>query len=185
MKGRKKGSKDDAWASRTTFWNIQRVKNDYRVKELAETLGLGVKVTGSYLTGFLMPNDKTIEDFCNLFQIDFSKGKGEFYKAHEAYDREKQNRKRRISSKKETECVYPKEEVEKPLAPAPVEKADVPVVNPDEIGDRVMEMLYNKIPYKDFKILAGQIMSGADIVECVYGNVDFDTFAKIVDIVHA
>lgn len=182
-RGRKKGSKSEAWTAKATFWNKQRVMQGYTVDELAETIGLGSKATASYLTGFIMPNDEIIKEFCNLFQIDFMKGKGEFAKANAEYPRSEKSHKCKMRASKPDMAPAPEVKPEVEVEPVPVKK---PIVNADNRADRVMELLYNiKIPYKDFKILAGQLMSGADILECTYGKVDFDTFAKIVGIANS
>ena len=112
-----------------------------------------------------MPNDDIVDEFCKLFQVDFMKGKGEFVRAHLIY-KERCDRKRKVSASvggKQTQTV-----------------PEVKKVNTEDV---VLEMLYGKIPYVDFKILTGQLMSGADILECVYGKVGFDTFLKIVKVV--
>ena len=163
--------RNDVWASRDTFWNVERVKKGYKIKEIAELLDLKEKTASAYFTGFLLPDDDVIAKFCDLFGVDFMRGKGEFYRAHVEY-------------KNAHDRTY---KVRYAGIPVPAEDTE-PVVKKtkaDNVGDLVLEMLYGKIPYTDFKILTGQVMSGADILECVYGKVDFETFLKVVKVAKA
>lgn len=170
--GRKNG---DVWTARDTFWNKLRVENGYRIKDIAELLDLGEKTTAAYFTGYTLPNDDIVKKFCDLFCIDFMKGRGEFHKAYSEYNKT-HNRKCKVRKVSMNSVAEDTKEVEPPKAETP-KKVD--------FSDTVLEMLYGKIPYVDFKILTGQLMSGADILECVYGKVDFETFANIVKTIKA
>ena len=173
-RGKTKDNKNDVWASRETFWNLERVKRGYKIREIAELLDMGEKIVSAYFTGFVMPDDDTVAKFCDLFEIDFMRGKGEFFKSHREY-----------KNTHDRKCKLRFNSAIADVAPIPPVKPEVEEINFDNLGDKVMEMLYNKIPYADFKMLAGQIMSGADILECVYGKVDYDTFVKVREIVQA
>ena len=164
-------------AYRDTFWNRQRLKKHMKIKDVAKELNYTTGITNMFFTGQRMPTHEVAELICILFDVDFDEGYNEFYRANQSWKANHEKRKSLVPKKEKTV----RRLIKKPIIPVPK-----PVVTQaDNVGDRVMEMLYNKISYTDFKILTGQIMSGADILECVYGKVDYDTFATIRNIVKA
>lgn len=185
-----------AFGFKDTFWNTLRVNRGWKLKEVAETLGLNTQVVGSYMTGQNMPSERVIKLFCDLFDVDIVRGTSEFTKAHREWDAEHKRVYRLHPNKTEaTKTETPKEEVKDTHAEEVLAVAEQfnkkfetkEVKNEDkpldyavlEKADKILEMLYRRIEYREFANCFRAILNGEDVRKALYGNVDYDTYNMI------
>jgi len=187
-RGAPKGRPITPLAYTTTFWNKKRVESNRTISEVAEIIGTKRSTTGKYFVGMLVPDDDTIKRFCDLFDVEFMRGRGEFVRANKVY---KAIHKRQVTCKgtlrkadtTAEDAVAPASE----HTPEPVQEKPVLVSKAQSDGIKKKEALtslYGKVTYDEFTRLFGIINAGNsdDIVASVYGTVDFDTFIKVKSI---
>lgn len=68
-----------------TFWNKLKEKNNLSNEEISEMTGIPKVTISSNFSGRYMPNSKSLEKYCKLFEIPLEQGKEEFKKAHKAF----------------------------------------------------------------------------------------------------
>ena len=144
------------------FWSKLRVERNLTTKEIADYLGEGEKKTSAYFTGFLLPDDNTIRQLCDLFDVDFNTGNLEFQHAHRQYVAE---HKRTLKSSAKTTTKQNK------------------AIN---TVDDVIESLYGNLSCKEFidiyELVKGNGSSDIDPRRIIYNKVDYDTYNRINDI---
>lgn len=172
-----------------TFWNTIRNESGLTIVEVAEGIGKPKSrvVVGKYFTGEVMPNDETITALCNLFDVEFERGKEEFSKAYDAWHN-------RLPSTPETpiaeEVPVPEIQEEEPedtltapignlqIQPTP-EVADVPE---QDIG----KLVYGKVDYDEFNMIKDCIDRGDNteiILETIYGKVNCKAYNTVYDLI--
>ena len=178
-----------AFGFKDTYWNKLRVERGYKLKELAEVLDMNLGTLGAFFTGQSMPKDETIKAICDLFGIDFGTGKLAFEHAHRAWDAE-HKRTYRLPPNKDGKSTVQDIHAQEVLAVAEqfnqkVERSgdvDIKVVADPidysllERADKVLELLYTRISYDEFKKCYRAIMEGKDIRRVLFDIVDFDTY---------
>ena len=68
-----------------TFWNLLRIKNNMKLKDIAEATGFKDTSISNWFTGRAMPDDYAIRIVCDWFGIPFEKGKLEFKNGYTVY----------------------------------------------------------------------------------------------------
>jgi transcriptional regulator with XRE-family HTH domain len=173
-----------------TYWNNKRIEANLTIREVAECLGNKVKVSnlGKYFAGKAMPDDETVRLICTLFDVDYKEGKKEFAKANKACKRKKSKKVfHQVSHESEApvEVVEPVEQaveasVEKPMVEEPVAEKSEPAWR------KVGNAIYGCIPYSEFLHVMdaiGNAEAKDSIAETLYGQVDFDTFNKVMEVI--
>jgi len=129
------------------------------VKEVAEYLGEDPKKVSAYFTGFLLPDDNTIRQLCELFDVDFNVGSLEFQHAHRKYTAEhKRTLKGRAKSAK---------------------------VNANSLNsvEDVLEVLFSRLSCDEFisiyELIRGTSALDVDPMRIIYNKVDYDTYNRI------
>lgn len=179
---RTKCAKKVALTYKDNFWSKKRVENNMTANDIAELLGIKVKTASAYFTGQSMPSDDLIKDLCDYFEVDFISGKREFDIAHKKYDAlHKRELKLSAKTKKKIEEAK-KEEPAWDDEQTPVEKVAEEIAEVVAIKtDKVMEAVYKKLCYEDYKALMRFVVlnENADIEKWLYTKVDYDTFKEI------
>lgn len=149
------------YARKDNFWSKKRVDNKLTVAEVASAIGENDKTVSAYFTGLLMPHDATVRRMCDLFDIEFSKGKLEFENAHSKYKAEH----------------------------SPSLKFSARQKKPGEINniEDVFLTLYGLVSCAEFidiyNTAIGRADEGIDLMAILYGKVDYKTFSKIITMV--
>lgn len=161
-------------ARKDTFWNKIRVEKELTLKEVGEYLHLTVTPVGMYFSGQLMPNDNVIRQLCDLFDVDFHTGNLEFQHAHREWKAER-NQSLKYSAK------------------GAVVKTEVPSFEVRDDGEEqvqfiedVLNKLYGAVSCSEFVacyLTITGVTSDADILEILYGKVDYETYCKLREIV--
>jgi transcriptional regulator with XRE-family HTH domain len=164
-KPRKKCNRPITRAAHTfkdNFWSRKRVESGLTIDMMAEKVGLTSSTAGRYIIGMQIPEDEVIQRFCDLFNVDFMVGKGEFTKMHRSY---KTGSNKLVASYK---------------GPKPVRSDVGPIIDDEPVTEsnaNLIELLYGKVPYADFiKIIEILDQTNATSLEDIYGKVDFATF---------
>lgn len=180
-------------AFKDTFWSKMRVENDLKLSEVAEALDVEHKRVARYFSGQSVPTDSEIKIICDLFDVDFTKGKYEFNKAHKAWRGErKRDRSKYISAKQFMDTESEPDKVA-PIASAPDKVAPiVPAVTATNIqvnldkntASRILANLYGKIDYHYFVAVSKLISTGksaSEILSTLYGVINYDTFIIVAN----
>lgn len=178
-------------AAKTTFWNEIRVKNNLKIRDIAEMLGVSYGSVGGWFSGHKVPRDALIKQLCELFDVDFEVGRKAFYDAKESWVpehnikfTEKGNSKKVVTKKapkaEETEdniVLYPAVTVADPeVVLAPLLKASKPV--------SVLEQIYGKVPFDLFLAVQRCGEAPEKVLEQLYGRLDFAEFNKIFTLIN-
>lgn len=154
-----------AYARKDTFWNKQRVEKRLTFRELSEILGESDKRIAGYFSGFLLPNDTTIKQLCELFDVDYNTGNLEFQHAHRQYKAEHKLGLAYSSKKKST------------TSNKKVTKKDI------TSDEDILDALYGVLPRKEFldiyKALYIAVDDSIDYRRILYNAVDYDTYCTI------
>lgn len=145
-----------AIAYKDTYWNKVRVEKGFKLREVAEYLGIKLGLVGMYFSGQALPPDNTVHKLCEYFDVDYNSGQLAFQHAHRAWVAEHQRK--------------PKVKAEK--------KADTSK-SPQISSESLLDLIYGKVPRKDFQAILGDTMAVTDILEIVYGVVDRKTYTQI------
>lgn len=177
------------------FWSNLRVLKKYTLKTISETLGhptIPIPTLGMYFSGAAMPDDRTIKRLCNMFGVDFLKGQCAFAEAHRRY--KVQHTRDLVATdrqppKKRAQPVfsYTPEPVSTPTVESKPIVETKPVVNPKPSLDieSVSRIIYGHIAYSEYISVLELLKSGenkSDILNRVYGKVDFSAFAELTKI---
>lgn len=151
------------------FWNRLRVEKNVRYKELAELFGVCESTMGAYFSGQTMPKDTVIRELCDLFNVDFAKGKEEFKRANEAWSSSNHKCTKKLTVGN-AESIKGKQAIE--------------VVGTVERNVDVFSIIYGKIPYALFmKFLDIVATKQGDPLKLIYGSVTYSEFKQIADII--
>ena len=179
---RKKGGRKVALTYKDNFWSKRRVEYNVTIDEIAELLHINQKTASAYFTGQCKPHDDQIKTLCEFFDVDIIEGTREFYKAYKSYD---SSRKRELKLSAKTKKKIEEATKEEPAwndEPTPVEKVAEEIAEAVAIKtDKVMEAVYKKLCYEDYKALMRFVVlnENADIEKWLYTKVDYDTFKEI------
>lgn len=157
------------------FWSKLRKTHNITCETIAGLLDEKKDPTtvAKYFTGDCMPNDKIIQNICDIFDIDFEKGKQEFQVVRD----------KKLAIKKNT--------IEATMNPtsisdAPIENSTskaitlIPVKN--EQVKSIGKMIYNKVTFEEFwdiLFMLTEDINNKNLPELLYGKVDYATFNKI------
>ncbi len=174
----KKGKANHAPCAFTdTFWSRKRVECGKTIDAVAEATGCHRVLVGKYFTGMYMPNDEIIKKFCDLFEVEFMRGKGEFHKAHQSY--------KALHHRAPAVCKGNKPKAELPEVPEqiPTAKPEVkPIIKTEtSVTHQVLELLYGKLDYEDFMKVTDALEGGdySEPMKMLYGHVDFKLFTAV------
>lgn len=145
-----------AVAYKDTYWNKVRVEKGFKLREVAEYLGIKLGLAGMYFSGQILPPDNTVHKLCEYFDVDYNSGQLAFQHAHRTWVAEHQRK--------------PKVKAEK--------KADTPK-SAQILSESVLDLIYGKVPRKDFQAILGGTVEVTGILELVYGIVDHKTYTQI------
>ena len=171
----------------TTFWSKKRVEAEFTIAEVAKRIGIKYGLAGKYFTGMSLPDDDTIKRFCDMFDVDFMMGKGEFVKANQAYKAlNKRSATCKGTSRKSSAVTTTATNISEPT-PKPVQEKPVLFSKAQLAGIKkkaALTSLYGDVTYDEFIRLYDLVNAceGKDIVAEIYGMVDFDTFIKVKSI---
>lgn len=149
------------YARKDNFWSKTRVENKLTIAEVATAIGESEKIVASYFSGFLMPHDITVRRICDLFDVEFSKGKLEFENAHSKYKAEHK----------------------------PTLKYSARKKKPGEINnvEDIFLNLYGLVSCSEFidiyNAATGRADEEVDLMAILYGKVDYKTFSKIISMI--
>lgn len=149
------------FARKDNFWSKTRVESKMTIREVAEYLGENEKTVACYFSGFMIPHDSSIKRICDLFDVEFSKGKLEFENAHSRYRSEH----------------------------APKLKYSARKKKPGEINnvEDVFLNLYGVVSCSEFidiyNAATGRAEEDIDLMAILYGKVDYKTFSKIITMI--
>lgn len=188
----KKGQRPQQPKRLDNFW-INK-KNEFKLtnKEIGEMLKLNANTVWAYLSGYLIPPQKAMEDICDLFGVSITRGKQEFELAHKQYEEDH-------SGKYYAPATKPEPAAEPKVEPAAEPKVE-PAAEPDVIiyehskpakptnyarEYAIASCLYKSIPsYEKFITLLTIIENNSsNILEAAYKKVDFDTYLELVSAV--
>ena len=148
------------------FWSKLRVDKNTTLREIAEMLGIKEKTISAYFTGFVMPDEHTVRELCELFGVDFNKGYLEFQHAHKNYTPIK----RTSTSYKHT-----------PSLNTTTDKQYLGTT----LG--LLERLYTVIPFKDFiklfTLFSSAPEGNVNVAKLAYEQVSFDTYMLLLQLV--
>ena len=157
-----------AFARKGNFWSEQRVKNNMQIKEVAEAIGRTESVVGMYFSGQNMPDDTTIRQICDLFDVPFDDGQLEFQHAHK-------NWKANHGEGLKFSAKVPYQKKTKKIAPTSINTAE-----------DVLNALYGELPCNDFVAIYNLIMgndTNVDPLAILYGKVDYETYCAIIKLI--
>ena len=152
----------EAFATRNNFWSKLRVGAGFKIKDIADYLKVDKSTVYKYFTGEIVPNEENQRLLCALFSVDTLKGQQEFEKAHKEWDVMR------------TRTAVVRQECDPEPAKEKTETSDI------------FELVYNShaLSYSDFnKFFDAVAENSKEALRLVYGNVDFDTYNKIEEII--
>ncbi len=154
---------DHAHCFQDTFWNKKRVEVGIKLVDLAEQFHVSDSCVSTWLTGQIMPKDSIIQQFCDLFDVDYNTGHSEFFKAHQNYVA--------IQNRKDIK-----------MKQNHFNGVSESVTTPSENMD-VFEAVYGKLSYADFRafIDACANKNTEDAIKYIYGKVSYDVFVAIIN----
>ena len=118
-----------------TFWVRIWQKSELSSKEIGDKLHVTGAAVRNWFSGRYMPDDFSISNLCELFNIDYATGKSEFLDAHEAYWANRDTKTTKVPTVVITEDDDKSEEL------------------PEEVHktfDEVLRLLYKKVDYATF-----------------------------------
>ena len=159
-----------------TFWNDLRVKNGYKLEDLADAFGTSLSNVGKWFSGKYVPNDAKIHDICDLFGVDFEKGKAEFINARSAWHSDKHQTKHKNAPCTESVCVDDK-----------CASTKLPDNSSCKINSKkdLFRYLYGNISFDDYERLRENPDDTGNLLELVYGIVSFDVFDELYNQLHS
>ena len=178
-----------------TFWNLLRVEKNYKLDELSDVTGHTRWDISNWFTGKRMPNDYIIQEFCDLFGVNFKEGKLEFERGYATFHGRDG---KTIATAPRKAC---KDVVDKVNAVVSRDKTVEPVKTSVEVKvetepetpttrskiQRISERLYGVLNYADFitmTVMWNRDKSLEAILTWLYGKVDVMLFCDIAKIVN-
>ena len=151
-----------------TFWNRKRVEAGMKNSDLAELFHVSDSTVSTWIIGKVMPADYIIHKMCDLFDVEYSVGHSEFFKAHRDYvELARTGAKQKLSY----ETTPQAEGVQGSIISA--------------YANDVFKLVYGNIPYEAFTAFVNACATkdtGAAL-SAIYGKVDYISFKKIADVV--
>lgn len=167
-----------------TYWNDLRLKNGYKLSDIAITLGTSVSNVGKWFSGRYVPCDKDIHDICDLFGVDYEEGKSEFIKARDSWKSGRTGKNRFGLSDGETpnsaKCCKDFDNAES----APSVTIDISDGNLARANDELLKLIYGKISWDAYETarVAGV---GENLLEALYNKISFEEFDSIYSLVRS
>ena len=150
--------KKKPYSRRINFWTNLRLEHGLTLQEVANLLQIDCELVGAYLSGYEMPGHNEIVRFCQLFNVDYDKGKSEFEFAHSIYAPLDQESLGNIPNVVEI--------------PETVSKSD---------SQEILKLIYGKVPYSEYTVVAKMLTEeNTDILPVVYGKIDYATYCKLM-----
>lgn len=186
--GARKGESHAPCAYTDTFWSKKRIEKNMTIAQLAKDIGVHRVSVGKYLTGMYLPSDEIIKQFCDLFDVDFMRGKGEFFKAHQTYKVQHGKKSAVHRVEKKVDVVVDKSEVEAEPVAEPKKFSmsnwvtkDIEVEPVAPVANQALELIYGKLSYQDFMQVFNVIHDGdySEPMKMLYGKVDFKLFTSV------
>jgi transcriptional regulator with XRE-family HTH domain len=194
-----------------TFWNLLRVENGLKIREIAEMTGFSIGMISNWFNGVAMPNENQIKEICKLFEVDYETGKNQFevgYRRFHGRNDKTISTPPRTASNGEHEMVA---EYAKPTTDDYVDEvAEVLGLNGDTDGniktepdvdvydtrtdeqqskiDRILDYIYttmNRDIYDEFKSMMAEFYNLDSLLDWLYQNVDRKTFCAIYKIIYS
>lgn len=158
-------------ASKVNFWNALRVERNIRYRDLSELFGGHISSWAKYFSGQQMPTDENIEKLCDLFEVEFGKGKAEFMKANQEWTSDRFGTKRKLITGQN----------DARLCNVSSGASEVEAM-PDgdyTLGD-ILALVYGKIPYDTFAQFTINVRNNlGDPLSCIYGSVSYEEYKQI------
>ena len=188
----KRRAKRVAVTFRDNFWSKKRVEQNVTIDEIAELLEINKKTASAYFTGQLVPHEYQIKTLCEYFGVDIIEGTREFYNAHKHYDA---THKRTLKLSAKTQKKIEEATKEEPAwndEPTPVEKVAEKIREQEEAYKRlvespydpnkIVELLYGKIPFMLFNEVYVALERGLRVDEIIYGKIDYEIYCKVLEL---
>lgn len=121
------------------FWSNLWKNSGYTSRELADKLGVSQSAFRNWFTGRYMPSKESAELVCRLFDVDYAKGMSEFRLAHKTYVENMVGACSDTAGEENPVCDV---------------KEDV---KDDQVFDKVLRLLYKKVDYNTFMIVANAL----------------------------
>lgn len=167
-----------AKGAKETFWNKLRIENSLRIKDVAEMLGLSIGTIGCWFSGQGVPNADNVKAICELFEIPYDKGYGEFIKANQKWDLDKGQRKIWMYSPESIEIP----DSEKSKRTKKAKKAKTVPVQTDRTD--IIKYLYGRLAFVEYMQLQTYLADNVDPMPYLYGKVSFDEFVEVRKIIN-
>ena len=165
-----------ACASKATFWNKQRVAQNMQIKDVADLMGLGVSTVGAHFSGQVIPNEKCIEGYCELFGVDKIEGTREFINANKEWDTSR-GKNPRISLRATDNLAV--DEVDETTTPVPESDSDAVWASLAVMKNKILELVYGVVPMSVFLEYYNASTTSINAKEYFYNKVDYDLYEKI------
>jgi transcriptional regulator with XRE-family HTH domain len=158
------------------FWSRLRVEKGISAKELAKLLGLNCKNPSelyNWCSGKHIPPDKHIRKFCEIYDVDYEKGKQEFINAHSQWYSWDHDIKKACIYTETQELYHPEKKTFNEHIP------EIPTdmgVEQSKLNIR-NKIFWNKIPPEIQETIRTRITDCKDqILNELYGEIDFYTY---------
>ena len=160
--------------AKNTFWNRIRADKGVSLKTLSADLNMDQAILSHYFTGMTLPPTSVSVKVCDYFGVDYAVGAAEFNKAHEEWVAENPGAKKKRSHIRSR-------------------RYDVKNISADESKLQVMKTTISDKEYfppvteciaKESTLTESTIfsMKRDTILRCIYGEVDYDVYNKVVNI---
>lgn len=160
-----------------TFWNRLRLQKGISTKQLVKMLGIK---SGSFIyawfSGQHVPPDKYIRKFCEIYEIDYEKGKQEFFDAHAGwYSWNLENKKACIATERQGMYTPKKDNRDSEIA-------EIPTSTLQDMQNLRKKILWDRIPPEMQKFICEKIAEcKQQIINELHSEIDFYTFDAIVN----
>lgn len=160
-----------------TFWNRLRLQKGIPTKQLAKMLGIkSVYFIYTWFSGQHVPSDNHIRKLCEIYEVDYEKGKQEFLDAHAGwYSWNLENKKACIAT--ERQGMYTPKKDNRDL-----EIAEIPTSTLQDMQNLRKKILWDRIPPEMQKHICDKIAEcKKHIIDELQSEIDFYTFDVIVN----
>lgn len=166
-----------------TFWNRTRVEAGITCTDVAQYLHMSESGVSNYFTGKILPSDYIIHKLCEFFNVDYSTGHSEFYRAHQEYKKMKGSK----SFKYINTCTIAEEKAVKdaPKQDELVESEHTDVENNKApmTSETILPSLYGLLTYQEFAhFTQAMITHDLSVLKSVYGKVTFEDYNLIAEV---
>lgn len=160
-----------------TFWNRLRLQRGISTKQLAKMLGVkSVSFIYTWFSGQHVPSDNHIRKLCEIYKVDYEKGKQEFLDAHAGwYSWNLENKKACIATERQ-EMYVPKKDMRDP------EVTSFTETTLQDMQNLRKKILWGRIPPEMQKFICEKIAEcKQQIIDELHSEIDFYTFDAIVN----